>query len=113
MVYSNISEIKDKAKSKYYEEITDNIRDRKTSLPNEALGLTIEIDRSTSNGNLVSARLINYYIHFIAKPYLPTCISLGDNLRSNILYILTILFITLFLLIEINSNEKFKQFYGY
>ena len=110
MVYLNITEIKDKAKSKYYEEITDNIRGRKTSLPNEALGMSIEIDRSTSKDDLISAAFINYYLHFIAKPYFPTCISLGDNLLSQVLYVITVLFITSFLLIEINSKTNFKAF---
>ena len=110
MVYSNITEIKDKTKSKYYEEITNSIRGRKTSLPNEALAMLIEVDRSINNGPLVSAGLINYYLNFIAEPFLPTCISLGDNFFSKFLYINTIFFITLSLLIEINSKTKFKGF---
>ena len=110
IVYSNITEIKDKTKSKYYEEITNSIRDSKTSLPNEALSMSIEVDRSINNGHLVSAGLINYYLNFITEPFLPTCVSLGDNFLSHFLYINTIFFITLSLLIEINSKTKFKGF---
>ena len=74
--------------------------------------MAIEIDRLINSGELLSDRILNYFLYSQTSPFIPTSINLLPNHEQLVSSTLIIYALITFIFInEIDSRKKLKYFF--